>query len=94
MKFFKVFIFIVILTPFLFVGCIQENISFDSKYHLSFSCDTVLFDTLLVDQLSPTKRVKIYNDNKFAINISSIKLSTGANSLFRINVDNASIELN
>ena len=87
MKFFKVFIFIVILTPFLFVGCIQENISFDSKYHLSFSCDTVLFDTLLVDQLSPTKRVKIYNDNKFAINISSIKLSTGANSLFRINVD-------
>lgn len=87
MKGFILFFTSLCLLPLFFTGCIQENLSFDSKYRLSFSCDTVVFDTVIVNQISPTKKVRIYNDNKFAINISSVKLAGGDNSSFRINVD-------
>ena len=87
MKLFKIIFVIISILPLFFVGCIQENLSYDSKYHLSFSCDTIVFDTILINQASPTKKVRIYNENKFAINISSIKLASNSNSSFRINVD-------
>ena len=45
---------------------------------LLFSTDTVLFDTLLTDRMSITKRLRIYNPNIDAINISDIHLSEGS----------------
>ena len=50
----------------------QANIS------LLFSTDTLLFDTLLTDRLSITKRLRIYNPNTEAINISEISLTVGS----------------
>ena len=38
-----------------------------SNANLLFSTDTVLFDTLLTDRLSVTKRLRIYNPNTEAI---------------------------
>jgi len=45
---------------------------------LLFSADTVVFDTLLTDRLSITKRFRIYNPNTDAINISDIYLNKGS----------------
>ena len=48
-----------------------------ANINLLFSSDTLLFDTLLTDRLSVTKRLRIYNPNTEAISISEISLSVG-----------------
>lgn len=61
-----------------------------SKDNLSFSADTVLFDTVFTTIGSTTKRFKIYNKDNSIINIEEIELMGGANSPFRINIDGES----
>lgn len=61
-----------------------------SKNNLSFSTDTVLFDTIFTTIGSTTKRFKIYNNDKSALKIEEIQLMGGANSPFRINIDGES----
>ena len=56
-------------------GDVQSTLS---DGDLLFSADTVLFDTLLTDRLSITKRFRIYNPNTDAINISDIYLNEGS----------------
>ena len=68
-------------------GCNKDNILKGSSYDINTSTDTVLFDTLFTTIGSTTKRVKCYNNNNGTINISQIRLLSGENSQFRINVD-------
>lgn len=70
-----------------FVSCVEENISYDPDLELEFSCDTLVFDTLFVGQASVTERIMIYNNNKRALEISSVRMGGGNNSAFRFNVD-------
>lgn len=58
----------------------EEKITTSSSVNLLFSTDTVLFDTLLTAKSSITKRFRIYNPDKNAISISSIRLAGGASS--------------
>ncbi len=55
--------------------------------HLSFSVDTLHFDTVFSSISSSTKRFNIFNNNKKAIKIANIKLGSGGTSGFRVNVD-------
>jgi len=71
-------------------SCRKDDIITDSSAKLNFSTDTVIFDTTFATIGSATRRMLIYNNNNEAINISSIGLSNGANSQFRINVDGVS----
>jgi len=80
-------LFIVITISF---SCRKDNITTDTSAKLSFSADTVLFDTVFTTIGSATKRLKLYNRNKNKIVISNISLANGANSQFRINVDGVS----
>lgn len=72
----------------LFMACAEEG-----KYttapsaHLSFSADTVVFDTLLSTIGSSTKTLAVYNRNTDGLRISNVSLGKGASSPFRINVD-------
>ena len=68
-------------------GCNKDNILNGSSYDINTSTDTVLFDTLFTTIGSTTKRIKCYNNNNGTINISRIRLLSGENSQFRINVD-------
>ena len=70
-----------------FVNCRKQNILTNSSAMLSFSEDTILFDTIFTTIGSTTKYYKIYNNNNGPINISSINLANGTNSQFRINVN-------
>ena len=55
---------------------------------LEFSTDTVLFDTVFTSVGSVTKRIKIYNRNKSAINISKIDLIDSTSfAKYRLNID-------
>ena len=69
-------------------GCKRENpINPDSSLKLSFSADTVLFDTVFTSLGSTTHQLKIYNRNDNDLNISSIRLLGGDSSPYRINLD-------
>lgn len=65
----------------------DEMISTDKSNTISFSPDTVFFDTLYTDFESPVRRVSVKNLNKEALNISRIYLQRGENSPFRLTVN-------
>ena len=79
--------FISVVVMFCLSSCVEENVSYDEKLELTFSCDTLIMDTLFAEQQSATGRFMIYNENKNALNISSIRMGSGTNSHFRFNVD-------
>lgn len=84
----KKIIFIIVLAIALGLpSCVEENVSYDENLELTFSCDTLLFDTLFAEQQSATCRFMIYNENRNALNISSIRMAGGKESYFRFNVD-------
>ncbi|MDR1679331.1 MAG: hypothetical protein LBR81_06075 [Prevotellaceae bacterium] len=68
-------------------SCLDDDkISTNPSYQLSFSADTVGFDTLFTGITSTTVKLKVYNRNKERVRISDISLFGGANSPFKINV--------
>lgn len=58
-----------------------------SEDHLSFSVDTVVFDTVFTTIGSTTKRFKIYNKSKRPVHVDRVTLVGGENSPYRINLD-------
>jgi hypothetical protein len=70
----------------------QDEISYNSGLKLSFSADSVVFDTVFSSIGSATQKLMIYNNNKERLNISTIRLSNGADSPFRMNIDGLSGE--
>ena len=83
------FSFSIVLLTGIFFSCKEDvdSLSTDSSLKLTFSKDTVRFDTVFTTIKTATKRLLIYNHNNNALNISSIKLMGADNSFFRINVD-------
>ena len=77
-------IFLLILTS-LCVSCKKSNLL--SKGNLSFSVDTLVFDTVFTTIGSTTKQFKIYNKENKTVQIEEIQLMGGADSPFRINMD-------
>lgn len=70
------------------VGCNElDNYSVSPNHQLSFSTDTLSFDTVFTSIGSTTGYFMIYNRNDEALKIENILLSGGGQSGFRINVD-------
>lgn len=77
-----------ILFAFLFAACNKdEDITAEINAKLSFSSDSILFDTVFTSIGSTNRRLKIYNPNEKAISISHIKLSGGNSSAFSLNIN-------
>jgi len=55
--------------------------------NLSFSQDTVVFDTVFTTLGSTTQQFKFYNNDNKTINVEQIELMGGESSPYRINVD-------
>lgn len=70
-------------------SCISDAISTSPSDILTFSRDTVNFDTVFTDLGTPTARLVVSNRAKKGINISSIRLKN-PESNFQINVDGVS----
>jgi hypothetical protein len=62
----------------------NDEITTSRNASLSFSIDTLLFDTVFTAVGSVNKRIKVFNDNHKAVNISNIKLGGGADSFFSL----------
>lgn len=69
-------------------GCKKGKLTSDGV--LSFSADTVVFDTVFTTIGSVTKNFKFYNNDSRPLTVNSIKLMGGDNSPYRINVDGVS----
>lgn len=81
---------VLIFSAFLLLGfsCRKINpINPDSSLKLSFSTDTVLFDTVFTSLGSATHQLRIYNPHSDDLKISSIRLVGGEASPFRFNLD-------
>lgn len=66
-----------------------EELSSDVGLQLSYSTDTVTFDTLFSSVGSITKRFKVYNTHNKAINLSRLYLGSGDQSQYSITVNGA-----
>lgn len=86
-KLFPLIILTLVILVFSFSCRKADKISADTSLVLSFSADTVMFDTVLTTVGSITGRLMIYNRNKNKIVVSSIRLGGGESSMYRINVD-------
>ena len=85
MKIKNLILFIAILLAM--TSCRKDVFLTDSSVKLSFSKDTLTFDTVFTSIGSATRYFKIYNKENKKIKISNIQLAGGTDSHFRINVD-------
>lgn len=68
-------------------SCIEDEFTTSSSDVLTFSCDTLCFDTVVTLQGSATQQFVVYNKSKKQINISSIKVAGISDAKFYLNVD-------
>lgn len=88
MRYTKLYTFIFTLLVVLLVSCDDyDNWTVDSTARLTFSEDTLAFDTVITSQSSPTRQLLVWNKNKKGVRISQVALAKGSDSRFRVNVD-------
>lgn len=84
----RIFLLLLVLFTCSFAACNKdEDITFDPNAKLSFSTDSVLFDTVFTSIGSTVRRFKIFNYNENAINLDAIRVDGGGNSPFVMNVN-------
>lgn len=82
--------FMIIMALSILYSCKTDPGFNDETIKLSFSTDTVYFDTVFTTVGSATSRFKVFNTGKSDITISKLNLGAGKNSFFRLNVDGTS----
>ena len=80
----NLFIVLVALTAF---SCKKTSFIYSPDASLSFSADTLHYDTVFTTIGSVTQSFKIFNQNDRKLRLSQIKLMGGTASSFKINVD-------
>ncbi len=70
-------------------SCISDSFTTSPSDVLTFSTDTLSFDTVFTDLGTPTARLRVYNTASKSINISSIRFRQSP-SVFSLNVDGVS----
>lgn len=88
-KFGLSFFLLVLLFPLLFWNCQDDGFTSDPSYRLTFSTDTVSFDTIFSEKLASTQRMVVYNETGKDIRIEKIKLESSVK-CFQINVNGRS----
>lgn len=76
------------LSPVLLSSCNdEEQFTADPNAQLSFSMETLSFDSVFTGIISRTERVMVFNKNNKGLRIANVKLESGGTSGFMINVD-------
>lgn len=81
---------ILLLTIWFTVGllsCKKDKFLIDPSASVSFSQDSILFDTVFTTIGSTTRNIRVINNNNQKIKISSVRLEKGQASNFFLNVD-------
>ena len=85
----KVIAFLLALVTIFWVSsCLPgDQVNTDPGVSLSFSLDTIRFDTVFTEVGSSTQILKVYNSYDQPLNISDIQFKNGNSTKFRMNVD-------
>jgi hypothetical protein len=78
---------ILVLIVVFICGCKKDSFITGPDAQISFSDDTLFYDTVFTSVGSITQVLRIYNDNDQKLKLTSVELAGSANSAFRINVD-------
>lgn len=81
------FLIITICFSVSFVSCKKDKLLTDPSARVSFSQDSILFDTVFTTIGSTTRNIRVINKNNQKINISRVYLEHGQSSMFTLNVD-------
>lgn len=74
--------------PWFSLSCEKESfVEDDGSVRLTFSCDTLTFDTVFTTMGSTTLRLTVTNGSSDNVMLSSVTLEGGRASRFRLNVD-------
>ena len=84
------YILLMLLITTCFACSDEEDFTTDSNARITFSEDTISFDTVFSTIGSATESFQVYNDNDKAIRMKTIRLASGGKSGFHINVDGQS----
>lgn len=87
MKFAFTALVILVATALMLQACRKERFTTSPEDTISFSADTLRFDTVFTELGSATRYFKIYNPHSKSIRISKIWLENGSLSKFNLNVD-------
>lgn len=83
-RLYPIILFILILG----VSCVDfDHYSTNDNYQLTFSSDTIYFDTVFTTVGSSTAKLMVYNNNPQPLKIESVRLLAGDEKGFHINVD-------
>ncbi len=85
MKSFRFILYFIVVSTIITSCFLPEN-NFDGNVKLSFSTDTVHFDTVFVGIGSATQHFKVYNHNEKPLIINKIYLAENSNN-YRLNID-------
>ena len=83
----KGLIFFFVVTLITVLSCEEERFITDSDAGITFSVDTLYFDTVFTSLGTATRSFTIHNTHKDFLKISEIRLAKAENSVFRLNVD-------
>ena len=84
----QVLAFCMILMSVIFVACNEDaGFSSDPSLRLAFSTDTVSFDTLFTERISPSAMFVVHNRNKKSLRINEVRLESGGDAGFSVLVD-------
>lgn len=68
-------------------ACDDDSFINEPSAQLTFSTDTVFFDTLFPTLSTATKRLKAFNPHDQSIKVEEVELMGGASSVFRVNIN-------
>jgi hypothetical protein len=83
----KTRIVLALITSIILLAQCKKDEIFSGSATLTFSQDSILFDTVFTTVGSTTKILKVFNPYKQTVNIASVSIKNGDNSFFRMNVD-------
>jgi hypothetical protein len=87
------FLFLVLLigmNAVVWISCYEEKFSDDPSHTLSFSTDTLQFDTVLTQISTVTRFFKVYNPHDLFVRVEEIRVTGPQAQFFRINADGQS----
>ena len=80
-------LFYIFIISVLFTSCLKDDFTTSPTYNITFSKDTVCFDTVFSGAPSPIRKVMIYNNNDKSLSLNSVTLKSNGESGFYINLD-------
>lgn len=83
----NVFILAIVAGVIAFASCEKMDLYNGSDAHVTFSVDTLSFDTVFTTIGSTTLNFRVYNPFDRPVNISDVSIASGSQSQFRMNVD-------